>query len=252
MICVLGYETGGNAPGVQRPEVGVYECGHNLLKAHALAYRLYEAEFKEAQGGLVGITLDSGWYEPEDPDHPLHREAAERAIQFKHGWFARPIFFASYPQQMHDNVGIRMPRFNATWTALLNGSTDFLGLNTYSTEQVYPKERGGPGWFGDQMTGTWQDPSWKQSASVWLKMVPWGFRKLLNWIKTTYGNPLVFVTENGFSDLDHVGLNDEGRSEYYTKYINEMLKAVVEDGCNVKSYTAWSLLDNFEWARGYR
>jgi beta-glucosidase len=112
VICVLGYETGGNAPGVQEPERGVYECGHNLLKAHAEAYRLYESEFKETQKGLVGITLDAGWIEPEIPENPEYAAAAERALQFKHGWFAKPIFFGTYPQQMIDNVETRLPRYN--------------------------------------------------------------------------------------------------------------------------------------------
>ena len=34
-------------------------------------------------------------------------------------------------------------------------------------------------------------------------------------------------------------------------YNNQLLKSVVEDKVNVKGYYAWSLLDNFEWARGY-
>jgi len=106
---------------------------------------------------------------------------------------------------------------------------------------------GEPGWVGDQDTYTFQDTTWEESASSWLKVVPWGFRKLLVWINKTYGNPILYVTENGFSDDDTVGLQDTGRINYYTNYINEMLKAVLLDGCNVVSYTAWSLLDNFEW-----
>jgi beta-glucosidase/6-phospho-beta-glucosidase/beta-galactosidase len=77
--------------------------------------------------------------------------------------------------------------------------------------------------------------------------VPWGFRKLLNWLSKTYGSVDIYVTENGFADYPDTGVNDTGRVDYYTSYINEMLKAVKVDGINVKSYSAWSLLDNFEW-----
>ena len=75
-------------------------------------------------------------------------------------------------------------------------------------------------------------------------------RKTLNWIKNEYGNPPVIITENGFSD--NLGnLDDQQRVYYYKHYINQVLKAVKLDGCNVKGYVAWSLLDNFEWSFGY-
>jgi len=35
------------------------------------------------------------------------------------------------------------------------------------------------------------------------------------------------------------------------KYLCELLKAVKDDGCNVIGYTAWSLMDSFEWDSGY-
>jgi beta-glucosidase/6-phospho-beta-glucosidase/beta-galactosidase len=44
-------------------------------------------------------------------------------------------------------------------------------------------------------------------------VVPWGFRKMLNWVAKEYGNPPVMVAENGFSD--HGGLNDTNRIDYF-------------------------------------
>lgn len=42
----------------------------------------------------------------------------------------------------------------------------------------------------------YQDPNWKPS----IRIVPWGFRKLINWVKNQYNNPLVYITENGIGD----------------------------------------------------
>lgn len=55
--------------------------------------------------------------------------------------------------------------------------------------------------------------------------------------------------ENGFADT--CCTSDSPRISYLHSYIKAMLSAIYEDGCNVKAYTAWSLLDNFEWANGY-
>ncbi|CAL8137063.1 unnamed protein product [Orchesella dallaii] len=260
VTCQQGYGDASHAPGIASP-IESYACAHNILKSHALAYRLYEREFKERQQGMCGITIDSEWFEPEDPSNPDHVEAAERAQRFKHGWYAFPVFFGDYPSVMRELIDLksasegllesRLPTFDAYWSQQLNGSWDFLGLNHYSTELVVPENRTDPGFFGDQNTRTYQSVDWPGSASSWLKVVPWGFRKLLNWIKNTYGNPLLLVTENGFSDTDAEGVNDQGRINYYRDYTNNMLKAINLDGCNIKKYTAWSLMDNFEWANGY-
>lgn len=261
VVCMQGYAYGVMAPGIREPAEAPYKCAHTILKSHARAYRIYEAEYKASQGGKVGITLDSGWYEPADPENPAHVEAAERAVQFKHGWFGSPVFFGKYPDVMRELVdrksqeegrnSSRLPSFDPAWSLYIKGTWDFLGLNHYTTELVEPATGGSPGWGGDQDTRTFQDPSWPPSASDWLKVVPWGFRKLVNWIKNTYDNPELYVTENGFSDDNSVGLEDTRRIDYYNGYINNLLKAVVLDGCKVTAYTAWSLMDNFEWARGY-
>ena len=92
----------------------------------------------------------------------------------------------------------------------------------------------------------------------WLFNVPWSLSKTLLWIKENYNDPEIMVTENGFAvdgeDALQGGsaLNDLGRVEYLKGYIGEMLRVIQEHGVKVRGYFAWSLLDNFEWADGYK
>lgn len=69
------------------------------------------------------------------------------------------------------------------------------------------------------------------------------------WIKKEYKNPEVIISENGWSDDGR--LNDVDRVEYLKDHLTEVVKAVRNDGCNVKGYTVWSIIDNFEWLSGY-
>jgi lactase-phlorizin hydrolase len=257
----LGYAYGTHAPGISAPAVLPYQCAHTVIKSHGLAYRIYDAEFRATQNGQVGITLDAGWPEPIDDTNQADLEASEREMQFKYGWFAYPLTHGVYPPIMRQLIDAkseaegreesRLPSFDVGWTYIINGTLDFYGLNHYSSHYVFPSTGGSPGWDGDKDTAGCSDPSWPPSAASWLNVVPWGFRKILRWIGNEFGNKPIYVTENGFADRDVDGLNDVGRQNYYNLYINEMMKAVNVDGVNVKGYTAWSLIDNFEWAEGY-
>lgn len=68
-----------------------------------------------------------------------------------------------------------------------------------------------------------------RSGSSWLFVTPFGLRKVLNWVKMTYNNIPVYITENGVSDRNG-SLEDYSRVYFYRNYINEMLK-----GTKVKS-----------------
>jgi len=93
------------------------------------------------------------------------------------------------------------------------------------------------------------------SGSTWLYVVPQGFRSLLNWIKNRYNNPDIIVTENGVSVPNESSildsLNDTFRINYLSSYLAQLELAISQDKVNVKGYTAWTLLDNFEWTDGY-
>lgn len=88
------------------------------------------------------------------------------------------------------------------------------------------------------------------SAADWLYEVPWGLRKLLVYIKNKYNNPPVLITENGWGNSGKY-INDVDRIDYLKNYLSEILKAIKDDSCNIIGYTAWSLMDNFEWTYGY-
>nr|AGP76182.1 beta-glucosidase 2 [Sphaerotermes sphaerothorax] len=259
-IFMAGYDSDkGMAPSIDTPGIGDYLASHTVLVAHANIYRLYEREFKQQQQGKVGIHLGHAWCEPFCTGQ---QERCERYQQFHLGGLAHPIFRDSgdYPSVVKERVdhnskregytASRLPRFTGEEVKLSTGTLDFLGINFYTAclgfngvGGLVPSKGRDMGKIRDQ------DPLWPASASSWLRVVPWGYRKELNWIAKEYVNPPVCVTENGYSDYG--GLNDTQRVVYYTEYMKEMLKAIHEDGVNVFGYTAWSLLDNFEWLRGY-
>jgi len=55
-----------------------------------------------------------------------------------------------------------------------------------------------------------------RAASIWLKITPFGLRKMLNFIKDKFNNPEILITENGYSDKE--GYLDDAMRVYYYKY----------------------------------
>lgn len=109
---------------------------------------------------------------------------------------------------------------------------------------------GSENWFnGDANIKTEWDDSGNVNGIGWA-VVPSAFRKIITWVSKEYSLP-VYITENGYGGHPDERLDDAGRQNYYKLYINEALKAIKYDGADVRSYTAWSLLDNYEWTMGY-
>jgi beta-glucosidase len=68
------------------------------------------------------------------------------------------------------------------------------------------------------------------------------------------GHLPIYVTENGcyYNDtLEPDGkVHDDNRIDFYRGYIGQVARAL-DEGCDVRGYYAWTLIDNFEWAMGY-
>ncbi|KAG0610585.1 hypothetical protein M758_7G077200 [Ceratodon purpureus] len=94
-----------------------------------------------------------------------------------------------------------------------------------------------------------------QAGSTWLNIVPFGIHKILNYIRIRYNNPIIYITENGVDEDNDpatplkVVLKDSYRIKYHLDYLS-YVNAAIREGCDVRGYFIWSLLDNFEWDDG--
>lgn len=202
-VCAkLGHEDGLHAPGQSQPGLAAYLVGHNMLRAHAAAWRSYDALYRREQGGAVSLALNSDWVEPLRAGRSEDQAAARRCLAFTLGWFAWPVFVSGdYPEDMRSAVdarsqelgyhgGPRLPRFSEDEPPVL-GTADFFALNYYTSRKV--KAGGGGGgrmsMKGDLDVEEVLDPSWPVCGVPWLAVVPWGLRKLLRYIKVTSNVP---------------------------------------------------------------
>ena len=257
VAAMLGYGQGVFAPG-RTSNSEPYRAAHQLILAHAKAVTIYRKEYGH-QNGKIGITNNGDWREPLTLNKK-DSEAAERALEFFLAWFADPVYKGDYPQVMRDRLGSRLPQFTDQEKELIKGTSDFFGLNHYTTmyaahhngrlkeSSVY----GNGGISEDQDVTLLQDPNWPLTSMNWA-VVPWGCRKLLRWINDRYDKPDIYITENGCSYPDVLvdgKVDDTLRVAFYKGYLEACQQAIAE-GIPLKGYFAWSFMDNFEWASGY-
>ncbi|XP_076603669.1 lactase/phlorizin hydrolase-like [Chaetodon auriga] len=262
-IAAVGNGYGAAAPGNSfRPATLPYLVAHSLIKAHAEVWHLYNDKYRAKQNGMISITLNSDWAEPRNPYKQEDIDAARRVVQFTLGWFAHPIFNGDYSDMMKTIIRerslagnlqkSRLPEFTPDEINRIKGTYDYFGFNHYTTVLAFSLDYKNHQHFdGDRSAGTIHDRTALDSGSGWLKITPFGFRRILNFIKEEYGNPPIIITENGVSERGPIDLNDVHRSYYYEKYINQVLKAALLDNVDIRGYTAWSLMDNLEWATGF-
>ncbi|NWH50448.1 KLOTB protein, partial [Fregata magnificens] len=227
-----------------------YRAAHNLLIAHAMAWKIYDEQYRSFQYGKVSLSLHSDWAEPANPYFESHSKAANRFLQFEIGWFADPIFkTGDYPATMREYIGFKnskglsyssLPSFTSEEKQLVKGAADFYALNHFTTRFVIHEPQNGSQYEFDRDIQFLQDITCLSSPSR-LAVVPWGVRKVLKWIKKTYGDIDIYITANGIDDqsLD----NDELRNYYLGKYIQEVLKAYYIDKVKIKGYYAFKLTE---------
>lgn len=157
------------------------------------------------------------------------------------GYANHVISFA--PENHHSLVEWCVVRFmdwiwNHFFIERTKGTHDFLGMNYYVHRRL---RRSSLGNIRDLVDGV--DEGREQSDLDWEIFPPGLYDALLD--MDEYHLP-IFITENGISTL-----NDDRRSRYIVSYLKELYHAI-QSGVNVKGYFYWSLLDNFEWDKGFK
>jgi beta-glucosidase len=144
--------------------------------------------------------------------------------------------------------GDAWPQWPAEDFALIKQPLDFIGINYYTRSVTqaatsYPLNTG----VVRQPLGTYTETGWE--------VFPQGLTDTLLWVKQRYGDIPMYITENGAAFFDPpVAEGDRIRDPLRIDYLHKHLRAVhdaIAQGCDIRGYMAWSLLDNLEWSLGY-
>jgi beta-glucosidase len=245
VIAFKGYAKGVHAPGLNNLS-DAYQAAHHLLLSHGLAMQSYRAG---GYPGRIGIALSLNHYIPASPSE-ADRAACRRAYAEASELFAAPVLLGRYPQDLFDWIGPHQPHIQPGDLVTISEPIDFLGVNYYMTfaaafsaSDGYLKttisQRSGAGWGHTEM-------GWGVN--------PPGLTAVLLDFHQNYGAPEMLVTENGAAFPDQPDENGFVADIARIRYIREHLLAVhaaIQAGARVGGYYAWSLMDNFEWARGF-
>ncbi|MFE4616741.1 GH1 family beta-glucosidase [Streptomyces sp. NPDC056747] len=250
----VGYAEGRHAPGAQEGS-GALAAAHHLLVAHGLAVR----ELRAAGAREVGITLNLDRLHAAS-DRPGDLAALRRAEVLHNEVWTEPLLAGRYPGHEAE-----------TWSGLADGPwrrpgdlevigepLDFLGINYYRPVCVAaaPHRTDDPELRTAVDIGVAEtNPYGTRHTTMGWPVVPAALTELLLDLHARYPRlPPVWITENGSAEDDTVApdgrVHDTDRIAYLADHLTAVADAVTA-GADVRGYFAWSLLDNFEWARGY-
>jgi beta-glucosidase len=247
VAATVGYLHGVHAPGI-RDLQQMLDASHHLLLSHGLAVARFRARGK---AGRIGITLDLHPTYPASTSE-ADRLAAQGSEEFTNRWYLDPLLRGRQPEYLSAVFraagGDPEASVRVGDRGIINAPIDFLGVNYYSRHVVAASD--------DRFGWAVQpgDPSLPASQLGW-EIFPDGLYDLLTALTREYGPLPLYVTENGLSVDDRIGadgaVDDPDRIDFLRDHFGAAQRAI-DDGVDLRGYFVWSLMDNFEWAFGYR
>ncbi len=242
----LGHLTGVHAPGEQNLDA-MLATSHTINLAHGKSVLAARAERADIQMGVVLNAMSI--YPASDSANDV--AAAERQFQFHNDIYFGPIFAGAYGDQLlaayGDKLNIQPGDMETTQQPL-----DWWGFNYYCPTTV--KHDPSP---SAQFPATIEVASTTSNirTDIGWEIKSEGLSHLLSQVYARYDLPPCYITENGacYNMGPDAGgtIDDLPRQIYMNDHIAKAADAI-EAGIPLRGYFAWSLMDNFEWAEGYK
>jgi beta-glucosidase len=244
---MLGHFLGEHAPGKRSPWL-YFKVAHHELLAHGMAVERLRALCPQAQ---VGITLSQFPVRPL-VDTPKNRQAAAFTDLFMNRFFLDGLYRGEYPQELWQRMWPFKPAIQPGDMEIISRPFDFLGVNYYSRVFAHHLwylpffkawvERSAP-----------DDPALVEDPLLGPDAYPSGMLELARRYQMEYGNPVVYITENGAACDDRIedgAVHDPYRQRYLQAYLEKLAQAI-QEGADIRGYFVWTLMDNFEWNSGF-
>ncbi len=246
MVLLMGSYVGGfMPPALFAPELFSRAC-LNILRAHLQAYDFIHSHISERTGPWnevpiqVGIANNMLDFLPDRWWHGLEQGFAWVIRRF----YNRSWLDALSGKRQHFGVPFVLPAPPELPEARGRRSMDFIGVNYYTKAYVKwrPRDSSGESLKQLPLGVAFARRKEEQSDLGWAHH-PQGFRSVIR-EAAAYGLPL-YITENGLADRE-----DSLRPAYLLSHLKEVAQARRE-GIDIRGYYYWSLLDNFEWVKGF-
>jgi len=244
----IGQYLGAFMPPARFAPKAVSESSRNMLRAHLKAEQVLRKLGETREGKYAHLPLKVGIahnvirFLPRHRWNPVERMLAQSFDRF----YNRAWPDALTGRKQHFGAFGLVPQPRQVWEARKKRTIDFLGINYYMKVYVCLGPQGESANFIKSsrfpLGVVFSLPTDRVSDLGWA-VHPEGLEHLLVEM-ADYGVPL-YVTENGCADA-----KDQLRSEYLRGHVGAVVRAR-ERGAPVEGYIHWSLLDNFEWIKGF-